>query len=201
VVDVTSGAPGAGDWRDYQEQRNGRLAEQPLTICDWAIAEGIEHGIQHLGIDMSPGQIRVPKTRAATGRSLLSNGYIGADLLQIPAGEGFAPHTHPGDHLLFVLGGQGTITVDGTIVATAPGQAYMIEGKVPHAVGAISDHVILAIGAPHRPLDSMSRQELVEYASLLTPLGTIACQICGVTGSCGADLAKHGCEHSPHRYV
>ena len=169
-------------------------------ICDWATAEGVNDEIQHLGIDMSPGRIQVPKTRAATGRSLLSNGFIGADLIHLPAGEGFAPHTHPADHLLFVLAGDGTIAVDGMIVPTGPGQAYMIEGAVPHAVGAITDHVILAVGAPHQPLDSAKRQDLVEYAALLASLGSITCQICAVTGHSAEELAAQGCAHSPHCY-
>jgi quercetin dioxygenase-like cupin family protein len=186
VVEVASSAASS--------QNRQRAA---LEICDWAIAEGADNGVQHLGIDMSPGPVAVLKTRAATGRSLLSNGYLGADLLHIPAGEGFAPHIHPGDHLLFVVAGQGTITVEGEITPTHPGQAYMVEGAVPHAVGAISDHVILAIGAPHKPLDSPARQDLVEYAALLADLGCLTCRICGVSGRSAAELAERGCGHSP----
>lgn len=173
----------------------------PLLISEWAINEGIEGSLQHFAIEMTPGPIRVPKTRAATGRSLVSTGHLGADLLHLPAGEGFAPHTHPGDHLLFVLGGTGTITFDGTITATRAGQVYVIAGMVPHAVGAITDHVILAVGAPHRALDSMERQELVEYAALLSPLGTIECSLCGVLAESGEKLSESGCCHSPHIFA
>lgn len=182
-------------------EKSVRFLPAPLVICDWAEDEGRDGRVQRLAVDMSPGPVRIPKTRSATGRSLVSNGWIGADLLNLPAGEGFAPHTHPGDHMLFVLGGTGTITVDGEITPTVVGQAYMIEGARPHAVGAITDHVILAVGAPHRALDSMERQDLVEYSALLTPLGSISCRICGVSGGCGEDLASQGCQHSPHRYL
>ena len=176
-----------------------------LSICDWATDLGRsderpEAG-QLLEIDMNPRPTQVKKTRAATGRSLMSNGQIGADLLHVPAGEGFAPHTHPGDHLLFVLGGEGTITVDGVILPTRAGQAYMIEGAVPHAVGAVTDHVILAIGSPHRELDSEERQSLVAYSALLAPIGSIRCLICDVSGASGEELADAGCSHSPHRFL
>jgi quercetin dioxygenase-like cupin family protein len=169
-----------------------------LVVCDWAADEGLDDNAQRLEISMSPGPVRVPKTRAATGRSLVSNGFLGADILHLPAGEGFTPHTHPGDHLLFVLGGKGTITVDGVITPTDAGQAYLIEGGVPHAVGAITPHVILAIGAPHRTLDSMDRQQLIDYSAVLAPMGTITCSMCGVTGEGAQDLAEQGCSHSRH---
>jgi quercetin dioxygenase-like cupin family protein len=169
----------------------------PLLICRWEVDAGQGEAAQRLIVDTMPGPVKVPKTRAATGRSLVSNGQLGADVLHLPAGEGFAPHTHPGDHLLFVLAGKGTITVGGAIVPTSAGQVYMIEGAVPHAVGAITDHVILAVGAPHRPLDSPQRQELTEYAALLASLGSITFQICEVTGTGGDDLADQGCRHSP----
>jgi quercetin dioxygenase-like cupin family protein len=175
-------------------------ATAPLVLCDWAADAGIANQAQHLNIDMSPGPVAVLKTRAATGRSLVSNGYLGADLLHVPAGEGFAPHTHKGDHLLFVVGGRGTITVAGLIMETSPGQVYMIEGAVPHAVGAITDHVILAVGAPHQPLDSEDRQQLTEYAALLTRFGSITCTICDVASGNGDDLEELGCVHSPHRF-
>jgi quercetin dioxygenase-like cupin family protein len=176
---------------------NETRAAAPLLICAWATNEGVVGSTQRLAIDMTPERTPVAKTRAATGRPLLSNGLLGADLLHLPAGEGFSPHTHPGDHLLFVLAGEGTITIDGTINRTTAGQAYLIEGAVPHAVGAVTDHIILAVGAPHRPLTSMERQELVASSALLDPAGIITCLICGVTARRGEDLADQGCPHCP----
>lgn len=172
----------------------------PLLICDWAADAGVDGLTQQLNVDLTPGPIRVAKTRAVTGRSLVTNGRLGADLLHVPAGEGFVPHTHPGDHLLLVLGGRGTITVNGVITQTSAGQVYLIEGAVPHAVGAITDHVILAIGAPHRRLESPGRQALTAYSALLTPLGNITCGICGVSARSGDELSALDCPHSPHQF-
>lgn len=172
----------------------------PLLICDWAEDLGLNGSTQQLGIDVAPGPTKVSKTAAATGHSLVSSGHVGADILHVPAGSGFAPHTHPGDHLLFVLAGSGTISVAGEIVPTRPGQVYMVEGAVTHAVGAVTDHMILAVGAPHRRLDSPDRQELTAYAALLGDLGEITCRICDIRGSSGEELAAKGCTHSPHRF-
>jgi len=172
----------------------------PVTQCEWAVDLGVDGSSQRLAVDVTPGPTRIAKTEAATGRSLLSNGYLGADLIHVPAGEGFAPHTHPGDHLLFVLGGYGTITAGGMITRTAPGQAYMVEGAVPHAVGAITDHVLLAVGAPHRPLHSLDRQTLIPYASLLASVGSITCLICDLVADSDEALTAMGCTHSPHEF-
>ncbi|MET9498131.1 cupin domain-containing protein [Streptomyces sp. NPDC006552] len=173
---------------------------KPLLICDWATDLGLDGTTQQLGIPMGPGPTRVSKTADATGRSLLSSGHVGADILHVPAGSGFAPHTHPGDHLLFVLAGSGTISVAGEIIETRPGQVYMVEGAITHAVGAITDHMILSVGAPHRHLDSPERQELTEYAALLGDLGRITCRLCDIEASGGEELAAKGCPHSPHRF-
>jgi acyl carrier protein/quercetin dioxygenase-like cupin family protein len=172
----------------------------PPLMLDWAQDLGIDGTVQRLGLDLGPLPIPIPQTRAATGRSLVTNGKLGADLIHVPAGHGFAPHTHPGDHLLFVVGGRGTITVGGVITETRAGQVYMIEGADPHAVGAITDHIILAIGSPHRRIDDAERQKLIEYSALLTPFSSITCRICGVTAEGHQDLSDLGCSHSPNRF-
>ncbi|WP_445517819.1 cupin domain-containing protein [Streptomyces sp. NEAU-174] len=172
----------------------------PLLICDWAEDLGLDGSTQQLGITVEPGPTKVMKTAAATGHSLVSSGHVGADILHVPAGSGFAPHTHPGDHLLFVLAGTGTIAVAGEIVRTRPGQVYMVQGAVTHAVGAVTDHMILSVGAPHRRLDSPDRQELTAYAALLGELGEITCRLCDIRATSGEELAAKGCTHSPHRF-
>lgn len=100
----------------------------------------------------------------AIGLPLHSNGHLGADILSVKAGDQFPVHTHPGDHLLYCLSGVGTITVDRVTYEIQPGDLYMVDGAVPHAVGALTDHVLVAIGAPHKPVDSPERMAFVDWA-------------------------------------
>lgn len=168
-----------------------------VALCEWALDAGATESEQLLKVDMRPGEIQIAKTREATGRSLITNGFLGADLIHVPAGEGFAPHTHPGDHLLFVVGGRGTITAAGEILETTPGLVYMVDGAQPHAVGAITDHVLLSVGVAHQPLDSANRQELRPFEDLLTDDGHIVCRICGIKAGAGDELRAAGCSHGP----
>lgn len=164
----------------------------------WAHNEG--HcdlsGRTRLAIDTAELPVAMEKS-VATAQALLSNGQLGADLIRLEAGSSFAPHTHPGDHLLIIVAGEGTMTYGGKIHPTKAGQILMIEGAVPHAVGAITDHVILAVGAPHRAVDDPDRMALVEYAEIAAETGDLHCLICDVTGQGDARLHELGCSHCP----
>ena len=101
----------------------------------------------------------------ATGLTLHTNGHLGADMLWVPAGARFPVHVHPGDHLLLCLSGHGTITVNEVTYDVYPGDLYMVDGNVPHAVGAgDTDHVLVSIGAPHKPVDSPERMQFTDWA-------------------------------------
>ena len=168
-----------------------------LKFGDWArIVEATPAQRERLEVDSGP-QPHVMAHSSATGRDLLSNGSLGVDLIRVPANGGFQPHTHPGDHLLIVVSGKGTITYGGHIYPTSAGQLYMIEGEVPHAVGAITDHVILAVGSPHKPIGSDDRMTLVDYVAVTADLGSIYCLICDL----GTEHPKMphdvGCAHCP----
>lgn len=100
----------------------------------------------------------------AVGLNLHTNGHLGADILWVPATKQFPVHTHPGDHLLYCLEGTGTITVGECTYAVEPGDLYMVDGLVPHAVGAgPHDHILVAIGAPHKPVDSPERMAFTDW--------------------------------------
>jgi quercetin dioxygenase-like cupin family protein len=171
-----------------------------LKIVKWA--EAVDRGStnheheQLLRVSLKPRPVRMAHS-TATGQGTVSNGYLGADIIRVQAGEGFVPHTHPGDHLLIVIGGRGTITYDGKIYPTEAGQIYMIDGNVPHAVGAISDHVILAVGAPHKPVDSEDRMKPVEYEAVAARINELHCLICDVTATLPTRLHDLGCAHCP----
>jgi len=100
----------------------------------------------------------------ATGWPLHSNGHLGADMLNVPPDGQFPVHTHPGDHLLLCVAGTGTISIDEQTFKVRPGDLYMVPGLVPHAVGAGPlGHVLVAIGAPHKPVDSPDRMAAVDW--------------------------------------
>jgi quercetin dioxygenase-like cupin family protein len=94
----------------------------------------------------------------AVGLPLVTNGKLGADILHVPAHGKFPVHCHPGDHLLLCLEGEGTISIGERTYEVHPGDLYLVPGAVPHAVGAGSaDHILVAIGSPHKPVDSPER--------------------------------------------
>ena len=167
-----------------------------LKIIEWATDLGITNNEQLLAVDMGERSAAMAHSNA-TGEGLVSNGVLGADIIRVGAGDGFVPHTHPGDHLLIIIGGVGTITYDGKIYETRAGQIYMIEGNIPHAVGAITDHVILAVGSPHKPIDSVERMTPVEYQAVTTQIDELHCLICDVQASYPTRLHQISCPHCP----
>ncbi len=166
-----------------------------LRITRWADDAGVDE-LQRLavGLGLRPEAMQ---PGPGTGESLVSNGMLGADIIRLGAGERFQPHTHAGDHLLIVIGGQGTIAVDGVIHPTRAGEIYMVEGAVPHAVGAISDHVLLAVGAPHVPVHSPERMTAVPYRAITTRIDDLHCLICDVRAVYPRVPHELGCPHCP----
>lgn len=184
---ITHGAPNRmpGDaWR-----------ERGLTIVRWATDAGVD-GAQLLGIALGERPIPVPGS-TATGEALVGNGNLGADIIRLAAGQGFAPHTHAGDHLIIVVGGQGTITYGGSVYPTRAGEIFLIAGNIPHAVGAITDHVILAIGSPHGAVDAPDRMTPAAYQAILTELDELRCAVCQVVARLPQRLHDVGCPHCP----
>lgn len=172
-----------------------------LRIRRWADSvgqSGENQQILHVSTEERPCAM---VATAATGAPLVTNGHLGVDVIRVPAGAGFAPHTHPGDHLLVIVGGSGTIAYDGKIYPTSAGDVYLVEGAVAHAVGAITDHVILAVGVPHMPVDSDSRQELVEYSAVAADVQSVRCLICDLVATLPTRLAELGCQHCPSLYT
>jgi quercetin dioxygenase-like cupin family protein len=169
-----------------------------LKIVRWAdaISHDARHHKQLLSVSTHARGTRMAHSRA-TGESTVSNGCLGADVIHLRAGEGFVPHTHPGDHLLIVIGGMGTITYGGKIYPTVAGQIYLIDGNVPHAVGAITDHVILAVGSPHKPVDSPDRMTPVPYEAITAQIDELHCLICDARARLPHRLHDYNCPHCP----
>lgn len=167
-----------------------------LKIVKWATLLGSNLDSQQIEISLNARKYKVAHS-TATGEGLVSNGNLGIDIIQLNAENKFTPHTHPGDHLLIIIGGEGTITYAGKVYKTKAGDLYMIEGKVPHAVGAITNHVILAVGSPHKPIDSPQRMALVEYNEVVSELGDMHCLICNIKAQSPKMLHDEDCSHCP----
>ncbi|OGK38756.1 hypothetical protein A3F03_03995 [Candidatus Roizmanbacteria bacterium RIFCSPHIGHO2_12_FULL_41_11] len=175
--------------------KNNTKTEE-LDIKQWADDLGITNGLQQLAISLKERPHKMAHSNA-TGEGLVTNGFLGVDIIRLKAGDKFVPHTHPGDHLLIVVGGQGTITYNGNIYPTKAGQVYMVEGRIPHGVGAITDHVILAVGAPHKAVDDPERMKVVDYKEIISKIGDMHCLICKKDATYPEMLHKKGCKHCP----
>jgi mannose-6-phosphate isomerase-like protein (cupin superfamily) len=149
-----------------------------------------------LNVDLGPRNFRLIDS-VATGHPLISNGFLGADIIRLGRGERFRPHVHVGDHLLLAIGGEGTVTLDGRIYPVSAGEIYMVPGGIPHAVGAVSDHVLLSVGAPHRSIFASDRMQLAAYDAIVSELGDLECLLCGVAAVRGDRLHDLGCQHCP----
>ncbi len=171
------------------------VATYGLRRARWADDLGISVS-QMLGVELGSRPLSIAQSNA-TGEPLVSNGRLGADLIRLSAGDGFVPHIHAGDHLLIVIGGEGTITVGGEVHPTRAGDVYMVEGHVPHAVGAITDHVVLAVGSPHRAIDAHDRMSPVDYEAVTTDIKQLHCRVCDETAAFPERLHDRGCIHCP----
>jgi quercetin dioxygenase-like cupin family protein len=176
----------------------GSSVKDTLSLVDWATSTN-EPTHTTLTVSLAERPLEMAHTNGATGLGLVTNQELGADIIRLAAGHGFVPHTHPGHHILVVVGGEGTITYGGRIYATRAGQAYLVEGSVPHAVGAISDHVILAVGAPHKAVDSEARMLPVPYEEILADDGDLECLLCEVSARRSQRLHSMSCPHCPCR--
>lgn len=112
-----------------------------------------------------PGDGQPVHGAPAEGIPLLTNGHLGADLLYVAPGDSFPLHVHAGHHFLYCVMGKGTVTFGGVVHQIVPGDLYMIQADIEHAVGSDPDgdgHWLVAFGAPHAQLDSHERMEVIE---------------------------------------
>lgn len=92
---------------------------------------------------------------------------LGADLIEMASGTAFPPHTHPGDHVLFILSGKGWLTLPGERVALLPGDTVFIPGETPHGINCLlvgEPLTFLAVGVPHKHVGAADRMKAAEDA-------------------------------------
>ena len=68
---------------------------------------------------------------------------------------------------------------------------------IAHAVGAIDDHQILAVGSPQKPVDSPDRMTPVEYDAVTADIDTLTCLICDEVATYPQRLHDTSCKHCP----
>jgi quercetin dioxygenase-like cupin family protein len=123
------------------------------------VVELIVKNINELGAEPAPLEVHGAPARA---HALFTNGHLGGDLLVVEPNSRFPLHTHPGDHLLLIVAGDGGVHFDGRDIPTGPGDLYMVDGGVPHSVySGPQGQLILSVGAPHKPVDSDERMTVV----------------------------------------
>lgn len=93
----------------------------------------------------------------ATGLPLLKSGPFGADLIRFPAGGKVDSHTHPGEHMLFVLGGEGRLVLGDAEVNLMPGICYHVPANISHAIFAATELTLISVANDHRPVESEER--------------------------------------------
>src|ERR1700688_896647 len=91
---------------------------------------------------------------------------IGADLIEMLPGSAFPLHTHPGDHILYIISGKGTITIDGIARHVEAGHTVYVAGNSAHNVATYKDanesFVLLVVGHPKKHVSDHDRMTLAE---------------------------------------
>lgn len=90
---------------------------------------------------------------------------IGADLIEMQPDSMFPLHTHPGEHILYIIKGEGLVHVDGVDHRVRMGDTIFIPAEYAHGVRtvpmAVTPLVLLAVGYPHKHLGSHDRMHIV----------------------------------------
>lgn len=89
---------------------------------------------------------------------------IGVDLIEMQPGSSFALHTHSGQHILFVVEGEGVVSVNGRDHPLRVGDSVFVPANCPHGVGAGNTpgqpFQLLSFGYPHKNVDAHDRMQL-----------------------------------------
>jgi quercetin dioxygenase-like cupin family protein len=95
------------------------------------------------------------------GKPLVQSGKFAADFLSFDGYQETSLHTHPGDHILIIYAGCGTLIFDGEPFELMPGTCYFVPGSVPHKIKANCLGLSLySISNDHRPVNSANRLDL-----------------------------------------
>lgn len=97
------------------------------------------------------------------GLALVKQDNFAADMIHFLPNEKTSLHTHPGDHILFIVEGSGFLTYGDEEHPLVKGSCYLVPGIVNHRVTADEQGMyLLSIANTHRLVDSKDRSEVVE---------------------------------------
>jgi quercetin dioxygenase-like cupin family protein len=99
----------------------------------------------------------------AHGLPLVKQDNFAADMLHFLPNEKTSLHTHPGNHILFVVEGGGFLTYGDEEHPLVKGSCYLVPGITNHRVSADERGMyLLSIADTHRSVDSEERTEIIE---------------------------------------
>jgi quercetin dioxygenase-like cupin family protein len=97
------------------------------------------------------------------GLPLVKQDNFAADMLHFLPGEKTSLHTHPGNHILFVVEGGGFLNYGDEEHPLIKGSCYLVPGITPHRVSADEQGMhLLSIADTHYVVDSKERTEVVQ---------------------------------------
>jgi len=98
----------------------------------------------------------------ARGKGLVKDGLFAADMLKFNPLEKTTLHTHPGNHILFVVEGDGWLIFDNAKHDLTTGVCYFVPGATPHQViSSSTGMILLSVSDNHRPVSSEERLSVV----------------------------------------
>jgi len=94
----------------------------------------------------------------AKGLPLVKKDSFAADILRFRKNQKTSLHTHPGDHILFVVKGSGYLIFNQDYFELQEKCCYFVPGNIPHLVGTKDDSMeLLTIANAHQPVNSPLR--------------------------------------------
>ena len=86
---------------------------------------------------------------------------IGLDLMELQPGTGFPLHSHAGDHILFVVSGEGIAMIGPEEHHLGMGDSIFVPAEQPHSFTALANitdpWIVVSVGHPHKHLSSVDR--------------------------------------------
>jgi quercetin dioxygenase-like cupin family protein len=99
----------------------------------------------------------------AHGLALVKQDNFAADMLHFLPNEKTSLHTHPGNHILYVVEGSGILTYGNEEHPLVKGSCYLVPGITDHRVSADDCGMyLLSIADTHRSVSSVERSNIIQ---------------------------------------